>query len=145
MTRRAAILSKLLLSLPLAAGLLGSAIHASAQTNFDVNVPFAFSANHQQLPAGHYRVQLVSDRFLSIRNVKTASTIVVMVRPEEGRLFESYSRLVFDRQGSRNYLTQVWAPGTNMYSNLVVRPPQVNQELAKQLPSAHSTIEVASR
>ena len=43
-TRRAAILSNLLFSLPLTAGLLGSAIPASAQTNLDVTVPFAFSA-----------------------------------------------------------------------------------------------------
>jgi hypothetical protein len=144
MTRRAAILSNLLLSLPLAAGLLGSAIHASAQTSMDVNVPFAFSANHQYLPAGHYRVQLVSQCFLSIRNIKTASTIVVMVRPEEGRLFESHSRLVFDREGNQNYLTQVWAPGTNGYSKLTSRPRH-DQELRTQVHPAPSTVEVAAK
>ena len=144
MTRRAAILSNLLFSLPLAAGLLGSAIHASAQTSMDVNVPFAFSANHQYLPAGHYRVQLVSQCFLSIRNIKTASTIVVMVRPEEGRLFESHSRLVFDRQGSQNYLTQVWTANTNSYSTLTSRP-RYDQELRTQVHPAPSTVEVAAK
>jgi hypothetical protein len=144
MTRRAAILSNLLFSLPLAAGLLGSAIPASAQTNLDVNVPFAFSANHQQLPAGHYRVQLVSDCFLSIRNVKTASTVVVMVRPEEGRLFESHSRLVFDREGNQNYLTQVWSADTSRYSKLTSRPRH-DQELRTQVHPAPSTVEVAAK
>jgi hypothetical protein len=143
-TRRAAILSNLLFSLPLAAGLLGSAIPASAQTNLDINVPFAFSANNQHFPAGSYRVQLVSERFLSIRNVKTASTVVVMVRPERGRILESYSRLVFDREGNQNYLTQVWTPNTNIYSKLTAKP-RFNQELAKQAHPAASTIEVATK
>jgi hypothetical protein len=143
-TRRAAILANLLFSLPLAAALLGSAIPASAQTNLDVNVPFAFTANNQHLPAGSYRVQLVSDRFLSIRNIKTASTVVVMIRPEQGRALESRSRLVFDRDGNQNYLTQVWIPNTNIYSELTAKP-RFNQELAKQAHPAAFTIEVATK
>jgi hypothetical protein len=143
-TRRAAILSNLLFSLPLTAGLLGSAIPASAQTDLDVNVPFAFSANNQHFPAGHYRVQSLSSCILSIRNVKTASTVVVMVRSEQGRIFESHSRLVFDREGNQNYLTQVWAPNTDSYSELTSRPRH-DQELRTQAHPAPSTIEVASK
>jgi hypothetical protein len=143
-TRRAAILTNLLFSLPVAAGLLSAAPTASAQTTLDVNVPFAFSANDQHLPAGSYRVQLLSQRYLSIRNVKTARTIVVMIRPEQGRAFESHSRLVFDRYGNQNYLTQIWALGTNMYSKLTAKP-SFNQELAKQAHPAASTVEVAAK
>jgi hypothetical protein len=144
-TRRpAAILTNLLLTLPLAAGLFCSAQNASAQTILDVNVPFGFSAAHQQLPAGSYRVQLLSQRYVSIRNIKTARTIVVMVRPEQGRYLESHSRLVFDRQGSQNYLSQVWTPNTNSYSKLTAAP-SFNQELAKQVHPASSTIEVAAK
>ena len=144
MTRRAAILTNLLLSLPLTASLLCAAPAASAQTGLIVNVPFAFSANNHYMPAGPYQVQPVSDRFLSIRNVKTGSTIFAMVRPEQGRILESHSRLVFDRTGSQNYLKQVWVPVTSKYSELVVRPSQ-NQELAKQATQKSSTIEVASK
>jgi hypothetical protein len=109
-----------------------------------VNVPFAFSANGQHLPAGSYRVQRLSEYFLSIRNDKTARTIVVMIRPEQGRTLESYSRLVFDREGNQNYLTQVWTPNTNKYSQLTVKP-RFNQELAKQSHPSASTVEVASK
>jgi hypothetical protein len=63
-TRRASILSNLFFSLPLTVGLLGSAIPASAQTNLDVNVPFAFSVGNQHLPAGHYRVSIAIGLFL---------------------------------------------------------------------------------
>jgi hypothetical protein len=142
MTRRAAI--NLLLSLPLAAGLLGSATNASAQTILDVNVPFAFSANNQHLPAGSYRVQRLSEYFLSIRNVKTASTVVVMIRPERGRPLESHSRLIFSREGNHSYLTQVWTPDTDRYSQLT-SPPRHDQELRTQIHPAPSTVEVAAK
>ena len=143
-TRRAAILSNLFFSLPLAAGLLASAIPASAQTNFDVNVPFAFSAVNQHLPAGHYRVQSQSNYFLSIRNVETAGTTVVTVRSEGGRHLQGNSRLVFEREGNQNYLTQVWAPDTDRYSELTPRPRH-NQELRTQVHPAPSTVEVAAK
>ena len=59
-------------------------------------------------------------------------------------LSESHSRLVFDRYGNQNYLTQVWALGTNMYSKLTAKP-SFNQELAKQAHPAASTVEVAAK
>jgi hypothetical protein len=144
MTRRAAILRNLLFSLPLAAGLLASTIPASAQTSLKVDIPFAFSANNQQLPAGSYWVQRQSDYFLSIRNVKTASTVVVMIYPEKGSPLESHSRLIFVREGNKNYLTQVWTPDSNRYSKLTSRP-RYNQELRTQIHPAPSTVEVAAK
>jgi hypothetical protein len=144
-TRRAAILSNLLFSLPLTAALLGSAIPASAQTNLDVTVPFAFSVGNQHLPAGHYRVQSQSNySFLSIRNVETSGTTVVMVRSEGGRHLQGNSRLVFNREGNQNYLTQVWAPDTDRYSELS-SPLRHDQELQTQIHPAPSTVEVAAK
>ena len=143
-TRRAAILRHLLFSLPLAAGLLASAVPASAQTNLDVTVPFAFSVGNHHLPAGHYWVQSQSNYFLSIRNVETASTTVVMVRSEGGRHLQGNSRLVFNREGNQNYLTQVWAPETDRYSALS-SPPRHDQELNTQIHPAASTVEVAAK
>ena len=143
-TRRAAILSHLLFSLPLTAGLLGSAIPASAQTSLKVDIPFAFSANNQQLPAGSYWVQRQSDYFLSIRNVKTASTVVVMIHPEQGGALESHSRLIFVREGNHSYLTQVWTPDTNRYSKLTLRRRH-DEELRTQIHPAPSTIDIAAK
>jgi hypothetical protein len=143
-TRRAAILSTLRFSLPLAAGLLALAIPASAQTSLKVDIPFAFSANNQNLPAGSYWMQRQSDYFLTIRNVKTASTVVVMIHPEQGGVPESHSRLIFAREGNHTYLTQVWTPDTNRYSKLTVRR-QHDQELRTQIHPAPSTVEVAAK
>jgi hypothetical protein len=146
MRRRAAILSNLFFSFPLAASLLGAAPVASAQTNLVANIPFAFSANNQHLLAGRYQVQMTSDHFLYVRNVQTGKAVCLMVRPEEGRNladYTNYGRLVFERTESGSYLTQVWTPGTSRHSELVIRPKH-QEELAKQTPAV-STIELAAK
>jgi hypothetical protein len=142
MTRRAATITKMFLSLSLATGLLCAATSAPAQTTASVTIPFAFSANNQYVAAGSYKVQLLSDRFLSLRNTRTDKSQVLMVRPESGRVIETQGRLIFQRNGGRNYLKQVWIAGTSVHSELAVHPSH-NQELAKQTPQEGSTIEVA--
>ena len=142
MTRRAAKLTNLILNLSLATGLLCAGANASAQTSQSVTIPFAFSANHQYLPAGTYKVQLLSDRFLSLLNIKTDKTQFLLVRPEEGRVIETQARLVFHRDGKRNYLAQVWMAGTNVHSDLTVRPEQ-ERALAKGVAPQGSSFEVA--
>jgi hypothetical protein len=64
--RLSAIFAKLLLSLPIAAGLLCAAPVASAQDSQSVNIPFAFSVNnHHHMELRHYQVQLVGPLPLS--------------------------------------------------------------------------------
>ena len=118
MKRRATTLTNLFLSLALTTGLLCTATSASAQTTTSVTVPFGFLANHLYVPAGSYKVQLLSDRFLSLRNIKTDKTQVVMVCPESGQIIETRGRLVFQRHDGRLFLKQVWIAGTSMHSEL---------------------------
>jgi hypothetical protein len=142
MTRRSQILSNVLLSLPLAAGLLCTAPPASAQTSASFTVPFAFSANGRNLPAGSYDIQRKSSCILSLSNVKTGRSQFLMVRSESGPAIETRGRLVFQRYGTHAYLRQVWSSGTSMHSELVVRP-NLEESLAKQIPPAGSSFEVA--
>jgi hypothetical protein len=139
MTRRSRILTNLLLSLPLATSLLCAAPHAAAQTSASFTVPFAFSANNQEVPAGSYNIQL-QNRFLYLRSLKTTKTVILMVRPDDSARMTDTGRLVFQRYGRRNYLKQVWIGGTSRHSELVVRP-RVEQELAKG--TSQSSFEVA--
>jgi len=142
-TRRAAIFSNLLFSLPLAAGLLCSAISASAQNSPTFTVPFAFSANHLYLPAGSYQVLQQSDFALYMRNIQTGKAVFLAVRPQDGVPAASRGRLVFERTGSRNDLTQVWIPGRSSRNEMVVRSRH-QEALAKQT-APNSTIEVAAK
>lgn len=142
MTRRLVILSNLLLSLLLAIGLLCAVTSASAQTSASAKIPFAFFADSQYVPADHYQLQWLSDRFLALRSTKTGTTRILMVRPEAGPVIESRGRLVFERDGKRIYLIQVWAAGTSMHSETVVRH-KAEREMAKGLSPAASTFELA--
>jgi len=142
MTPRIANLSNLILRLSLATGLLCAGANASAQTTASFHVPFAFSADNQSVAAGSYKVDLLSERFLSLRNVKTGNTQLLLVRPEEGQVMETRGRLVFHQQGTRKYLTQVWIAGTCTHSEIGV-PRKAARELAKSMPAADSTFELA--
>ena len=139
MTSRIANLSNLILSLSLATGLLCADANASAQTTASVTIPFAFSADKQNVAAGSYKVELLSDRYLSLRNIATNKTQVLMVRPEEGQAIETRGRLVFQQDGSRKYLAQVWIAGTSLHSEMAVQ-----HKRESQLAKGHvTTVELA--
>lgn len=131
----------MILSLSLATGLLCAGASASAQTTASVTIPFAFSADNQYVDAGTYKVGLISDRFLSLRNTATNRTQVVMVRPEAGPAIETRGRLTFYQEGSRKYLAQVWIAGSSMHSEMAIQH-KPERKLAKS-DTAPSTIELA--
>src|SRR5580704_12577359 len=115
MKRHSRIVTHLLFSLPVAAGLLCAAPGASAQTTQTAVIPFAFSANGHQLPAGAYQVRLLSKCILSLYSANANRTELLMVHPEGGRVIETRGRLVFHRHGTRSDLTQIRVPGTSFY------------------------------
>ena len=80
MKHHSVILARLLLGLAVAGGLHYAAASASAQRT-SVTVPFAFTANHESMPAGFYEVQMLSDRFMALRNSVTRETQVFLVPP----------------------------------------------------------------
>jgi len=144
MKRHSLILSNLLLSLPVAAGLLCAAPSASAQTSERATIPFAFSANHEQVSAGTYEVEHLSDFTLSLRDLKTGKTQFLMVRPEGGQTIETHGSLVFNRDGTKYSLTQVKIAGSSVRSELTAQP-QRQQTATKNIPSTGSTTEVAMK
>lgn len=138
MTLSFANLTKSILSLSLASGLLCAAANASAQTTASVTIPFAFSADNQVVQAGHYNLELLSDRYLSLRNTSTNQTQVLMVRPESGAAIETRGRLIFHQDGSKKYLAQVWISGTSMHSELAVQHKQ-ERTMARRAGVASTT------
>jgi hypothetical protein len=112
--------------------ILGGAAKLAAQDKLTITIPFAFTANHQFLPAGAYNVNWLSDRYMALRNAKTSETHVVMVRPEQGQVIESRGRFVFLRDGGRYYLARVWKAGSSVHSEMTVQhQPERATELAK--------------
>jgi hypothetical protein len=144
MNRRFSILNRYLL-IAIAVGLLFTATHSAAQAGATFRIPFAFTANHQLVPAGYYKVELLSDRFLAFINEGTGRTeTVLMVRPESGPAIETRSRLVFQSSVNRHYLREVKIAGTNIRSELMTQY-RFEKDIAKnQLPAA-STVELATK
>ena len=142
MKRYSAILTNLFLSLPLATGLLCATATASAQTAKTVTVLFAFSANHQQFPAGTYEVRRLSDGIMSALQSRDGENPASDGPSGRGRAVQTWGRLVFHHDETGNSLMQVWIAGTTIHSELMVQP-KLQQTVAKNDPSAGSSIEVA--
>lgn len=144
MTSRIAKLSKLIFSLALTTGLLCAGTDASAQTTASITIPFAFSADNQYVAAGTYHVQLLSDSFLSLRNIATNQTKILMVRPEVGLAIETRGRFTFVQEGPRKYLAQVWIAGTSLHSEMALQhKAQHEHELRRSNATPPTNVEVA--
>ncbi|HEY2471719.1 MAG TPA: hypothetical protein VGI45_28295 [Terracidiphilus sp.] len=118
-----------------------TAVTASAQNKATVYVPFAFVANHQTLPAGHYEV-LSSVTSLTLIDANTGKAqALFLVRHEAGDAIETRGRLRFQMSGSRHVLVEVQFAGSSTHSRLLGQPKQERQ-VAR---SGEPTIEVAMK
>ncbi len=110
MFRISSILTCAALTLSLGAALSGSA--AAQAQSVTVNIPFNFSANDQNVPAGTYRISLQAPRYLSFVNTQsTKNQYLMLVQPTGEQNGLDGGRLTFRRYGDSNYLYQVWMPG----------------------------------
>jgi len=77
-----------------------------------VRIPFNFSANDQNVPAGTYRISLQAPRYLSFVNTRsTKKQYLMLIQPTGEQNSQDGGRLTFRRYGDSNYLYQVWMPG----------------------------------
>jgi hypothetical protein len=118
---------------------------ASAQAAGTIYIPFAFTANHQHVPSGFYKVDLLSDRYLALIDSKTGVTkTVLMVSPVQGTKISTRTGFVFYFSGQRYYLKEVKVAGSSMHSELAVQP-RPEPTLAKGAAPEGSTIEIAAK
>jgi hypothetical protein len=114
-------LGRLLLTLSLVAGCFALTPKMQAQQeSVTARVPFAFTANNQQFPAGLYEIRALNSFLLRVSNVATHQSEYLMVSPSGLREIPSYGRLIFHRygNGSEHYLNQIWMPGRSEVSEL---------------------------
>ena len=101
--------------------LLARNVQAQAVPAITVTIPFAFSANSQNLAAGAYQFTLLSDWSLSIRNLNGGGEKMFMVRPVEDGSSESPGCLSFQRFEGHSYLEGVYLPGMDIHIELIRR------------------------
>jgi hypothetical protein len=121
-----------------------AAVHASAQTGARVNIPFAFQANHVNLPAGYYRV-IASESTLTFIDQETGRVqAMLLIRDDNGAVAPDRGRLEFYVSGSRHMLTNVQFAGSTK-ELVLLRQPQKEKTLAGKAGPANDTIQIAMR
>jgi len=113
-----------------------------AQNSVRADIPFAFEANHQVLPAGCYQVKLLSSHILALVNCETSKTVGVMVHTVNGYPTIGHSSMVFRISAGEYRLVHVRFAFTNIQSDLSVQP-RLESEFARN--ATGKTAEIAMR
>ena len=86
----------------------------SAQSSDPINfrTPFAFAIGDQVVPAGVYRVSVVSPTgTLSFRSEDGKYSVLVSSVPVETLNASEQFKFLFHRYGTHYYLSEIWTPG----------------------------------
>lgn len=113
----------------------------SAQNAAQATIPFAFSANHQAFPAGHYRVVRQADNYLTVMSTETGVTAGLMVRTTRNLEVSPRSNLVFlhDERGYHLLTVQFAQGGIGVLSELATQPKR-EREFAKAARNASTEV-----
>lgn len=119
MFRISSILTCAALVLSLSAALCGPV--AAQDKSVTVKIPFDFSVNDQNVPAGKYRISLQAPRYLLFVDTQsTKKQYLMLVQPTWEQNSNDRGHLIFRRYGDSNYyLYQVWMPGRGEGRQLV--------------------------
>ena len=93
-----------------------------AENASQVNIPFAFTADHQIFPAGHYRVSRESDSYLIVRSTDTGLGAGLMVRTKRTLENRGKNSLVFQHDASGYRLLTVRFAQGGLQIDLAMQP-----------------------
>jgi hypothetical protein len=117
--------------------LLVSIPNTYAQTTVRATVPFAFTVGKTEVPAGTYTINPISPSVIAIRDRNTGKGVLSLVRPERPGSNDGTPKLVFNKYGSRYFLSQV----SRGFGSDVVQLPTSKLEKELRIASARSAPE----
>jgi len=88
--------------------LVATVAQAAPLSRQEVKVPFAFTVNGQQLPAGTYSVSTDDEQSSTLLIQGNHEAVYVLTAPMSGGSAAQDTSLVFAKDGDRYRLTQVW-------------------------------------
>lgn len=139
------IVVRLFIGLALIASLLAAASRASAQRGALATIPFAFEANHTVLPAGDYKVRVLTSHLIELTDTSAGTyKALLLVHPEQERQVEARGRMIFLHGDKQYFLSQIRFEGSNLHASLLVAP-SLKREIAKQTRRDSSIVEVPMR
>ena len=141
MKRRFTILAATLVTVLLMLLILPGAFAQHAQHAVRANIPFAFSANYQVLPAGCYQVKLTWDIGLVLTNCDGKNIGLLMAHTGGTHGHPNHSSLLFRVTPRGHRLIQVRIASTQTESYLSVQRLRSERDLARN--DASKTTEIA--
>ena len=90
-------------------GLAGASVQAQSPSRVTVDIPFEFSAGKTTLHAGVYTIKRLSGDLLKLRSDDGKSTVILNAPVTHNSSDpNAVERLVFNKQGDRYFLSQIW-------------------------------------
>jgi|WetSurMetagenome_2_1015567.scaffolds.fasta_scaffold44547_2 hypothetical protein len=130
----------LVLSLVVALTLMAASAFAGAAA-MRITVPFDFYAGADLLPAGEYTFEMASGlvqtgSIITIRSINGAGVCILLSRPGSD---PSYSKLLFNKYGSRHFLSSVSIQGFKAG----LRMEKLERELQAQSSQPNGVVTIA--
>ena len=104
------------------------------------DIPFAFTVNHQALPAGEYEVSDAAYGTVLIQSKDREHSVITIANSAVAKDPGLDGKLVFQRYGDRYFLREVFAPGVSIGREL----PRAKGEREMASNQAGSNVEVAA-
>ena len=83
--------------------------HGQAASKVKVEIPFEFSAGKTTVPAGVYSIKRISANVLTFRSDDGKSAVILNAPVTQTSSDpNAVERLVFNKQGERYFLSQIW-------------------------------------
>ena len=119
-----------------------AAVSASAQNTpvAQVNVPFAFRAGNQQMPAGIYVISKNSFLF-KLRGVDNDAGTFIPTYPATAKTVSATGYVLFDSIGGRYFLAGIWPAGSDEGARCY--PSQAEKEVLESLRQTSSLTTLA--
>ena len=133
----------MLLAISMCAVLAGSSVYAQSSTVLKMDVPFDFRVGGQSLPAGEYTVVPKSPTIVVIRNKDGHQSAVSMTNAVQANQSPADGKLIFNRYGEYQFLSQIWTPGEEVGRELP--KSKIEQEVAGSTALAEKTILLAKK
>jgi hypothetical protein len=110
--------------------LWGVSVSALPKPSVVARIPFPFTVEHRQFPAGEYAIQIKEGGWLLLRSTDGKESAVVLTMPVPGKAPDSRGVAVFHQYGDRYYLSQVRVAASEIGRETLQAQDEV--ELAKK-------------
>jgi hypothetical protein len=125
--------------------ILIAAAPAAAQGRVRVNIPFAFEASSELMPAGQYvfeRAGMGGSAMMRIQSVEHNTAVTFLTLPARTTSNVYNPHLTFEVLGGTHRLSEIWTAGSDAGA---VLPRTKEQEIAAQQEEAIKTVALVFR